>query len=57
MCNDWVFAEQAVCYASGDPHYLTFDGKMIHFQGQCKYNMVSAKDNSDIEKFKVTYIA
>ena len=36
-------AEIAVCYASGDPHFRTFDAKMIHFQGICKYDMASPK--------------
>ena len=26
-----------ICKASGDPHYETYDGSMIHFQGPCKY--------------------
>ena len=33
----------ALCYASGDPHYRTFDAQMIHFQGICKYDLASPK--------------
>jgi hypothetical protein len=32
-----------MCFATGDPHYFTFDREMLHFQGACKYDMVSPK--------------
>ncbi|CAD5116778.1 DgyrCDS5627 [Dimorphilus gyrociliatus] len=28
-----------LCRASGDPHYRTFDGAIIHFMGVCKYTL------------------
>ena len=32
-----------MCTATGDPHYLTFGGKKIHFQGVCTYTLVETR--------------
>jgi hypothetical protein len=38
-------SEKCTCTASGDPHYKTYDGQMIHFMGDCKYTLTkSIKD-------------
>ena len=29
--------EQGVCHASGDPHYISFDGTYFDYMGGCQY--------------------
>lgn len=33
------FLGHASCSASGDPHYNTFDHKVLHFMGNCTYTL------------------
>ena len=42
VCSRTQCFTGATCYASGDPHYGTFDGRHYNFQGICEY--VLAKD-------------
>ncbi|KAM7331791.1 hypothetical protein ACRRTK_008499 [Alexandromys fortis] len=35
--NPNTYQGAATCIASGDPHYLTFDGALHHFMGTCTY--------------------
>ncbi|XP_066298234.1 zonadhesin-like [Branchiostoma lanceolatum] len=43
--------EGSTCTASGDPHYCSFDGRIHHFQGPCRYTF--AKDCSNSSDFNV----
>ncbi|XP_072327025.1 kielin/chordin-like protein [Scyliorhinus torazame] len=47
MCCPHCIPRPATCMVFGDPHFLTFDGKMIHFQGACSYILAEDCEGGD----------
>ncbi|KAK3092565.1 hypothetical protein FSP39_004471 [Pinctada imbricata] len=45
--------KSCLCMASGDPHYKTYDGNIIHFMGSCRYTLTKSTKNGDACAFNV----
>ncbi|XP_076105708.1 uncharacterized protein LOC143074038 [Mytilus galloprovincialis] len=52
-CNTLMCPSFCSCEGSGDPHYYTPDGAVIHFMGTCKYTLWKSTIPNDQCEFKV----
>ncbi|XP_069057200.1 alpha-tectorin-like [Pleurodeles waltl] len=47
------FSAWATCSVIGDPHYITYDGALAHFQGTCAYEVTRTCRNTSNFSFRI----
>ena len=48
--------ESGICQGHGDPHYTTWDGANVDYQGPCRHVLAEVCGDTTLEYWSVVYV-